>query len=158
MKSLNEQHMKLIFSGVGILLLIQLIYFYDSYFGWFHLPLFIFYMMVIDIYKKEHRTYKVEILTLFLFSVLSMSLIFFDKTNNIHIFLINIDVLMLLILCSMLIYKTFILFKTKDLSTFINKRNSRLIEKKTRFMPVFFVCTELSLVFAATKILFRISF
>lgn len=156
MRSLNEQSMKLMFSGVGILLLIQLIYFYNSYFGWFHLPLFVFYMMIVDIYKKEHRKYKIEILTLFLFSILSLSLIFFDKTNRIHIFLINVDVLALLVMCSILIYKTFILFKTKDLNTFINNRNSRLIEKKTRFMPVFLACTELSLVFAATKILFRI--
>ena len=156
MISLNEQSMKLMYSGVGILLLFQLIYFYDSYFGWFHLPLFVFYMMVIDIYKNEFRKYKTEIVTLFLFLILSISLILFDKVNSTHITFINIIILSLLIMCSLLTYKTFILFKTKDLNVFINKRNTRLIEKKTKFMPVFFVCTELSLVFAATKIIFSI--
>lgn len=156
MISLNEQSIKLMYSGVGILLLIQLIYFYDSYFGWFHLPLFVIYMMVIDIYKKKFRNYKTEIITLLLFLILSVSLILHDKLNSIHIVVLNIIVLSLLVMSSLLIYKTFMLFKTKDLNVFINERNTRLIEKRTKFMPVFFVCTELSLVFAATKVLFRI--
>jgi len=154
--SLNEQIMKFVYNVVGVILLFQLIYFYDSYLGWFHLPLFVLYMMTIDLYKKEYRKILHELLTLILFVTICFFAIFIEKNTNTYMTIININILILTVMCSVLIFNSFKMFRSVNLKTFVNERNSKIIEKKTKFMPVFFVFAELALIFSATKVLFRI--
>jgi hypothetical protein len=155
--SINEQIMKIVYNAVGMFLLFQLIYFYESYLGWFHLPLFVLYMMTIDLYKKEYRNITHELLTLMFFVTICLSSIFIEKNTDIYTLVVNVNILILVFFCSVLICKSFRMFRTLNLRSFINDRNSRIVEKKTKFMPVFFVFAELALIFSATKVLFRIS-
>lgn len=153
---LKERNMKLLYHVVGTVLLFQIIYFYNPYSGWFHLPLFILNLVIIDLYQIELRKLKTEIITLILFFSLSLASIYMSKLNVNLSVIIDLNIFALLIMCSIVSLKSLSMIRKKPLETFINERNMRIIEKKTRFMPAFFIVVELCLVFSATKILFRI--
>ncbi len=153
MMALNERNMKFAFQGVGVILLIQNIYFYNLKFGWIVLPLFVLYAIITDIFKSEIRSYKSELISLLLFITYSLSLVFLDQSNSSYFMLTSLELLAVIIVCFFLVVRTFIHFKKENPRLFINERNSKLIEKKTRFMPVFLIGIELALVFAATRVL-----
>ena len=151
--TLNERKMKFVCHGVGVILLIQNIYFYNLIFGWTVLPLFVLYAIIIDIFKTEVRSYKKELILLLLFTIFSLSLIFLDQDNRSYFILTSVELLAIIIFCFQLVLQTFFLFKKENPRLFINARNSKLLEKKTRFMPAFLICIEFALVFAATRVL-----
>ncbi len=153
MMTLNEKTMKFAFHTVGIILLIQNIYFYNLKFGWTVLPLFVLYAIIIDIFKTEIRSYKKELISLLIFVNFSLSLIFLNQNNSTYFTIASIELLAVIAFCFQLVLKMFFLFRNEEPGFFINTRNSRLIEKKTRFMPAFLICLEFALVFAATRVL-----
>lgn len=153
---LNAGKMKLMFNGVGILLLVQLIYFFDASIGWIHMPLFVLYLITVDIYREEFRNYKVEMLTLACFSVLALLIMVNSNESTNLALLAKLCLLTVTGLCMQLVYKTFNNFKCRDKLSFINNNNTRLIEKKTNFMPVFCILIEVVLVSIVVQIFLKI--
>ncbi len=122
MVPLNEWNMKLIYNAVGVFLLFQIIYFYNSYLGWIHLPLFVLNIVMIDLFKFELRKVKYELINLFLFFNLSLISIFSFKYKFNYELIIDIHIFIIFIICSSVALRLFLMFRRVPLTSFINER------------------------------------
>jgi|GEM_PF-4184095 len=153
--SITPSYSKFFFHATAVVVLVQAIYFYNSLVGWIHLPLFVLFMMVVDVYKFERRDLKLEMLTLLSFSLLAVITIFMGKIGSVGLYIANMLLLVICLQCILLIYKTFSLFRSDEEFSFINDANKKIANKKI-FMTTFLIIVQVCLVCVAALVVLRI--
>jgi len=154
--ALTPSYSKFLFHTVAVVLMVQAIYFYNAVVGWIHLPLFVLFMMVVDVYKYEYRQIKLELITLFSFSLLAIMTILLNENSYLELCLINALLLVICFQCMLIVYQTMCLLKHDNRLNFINDANVTLVNKKNNFMPIFLMVIQACLIGVVIMVVLRI--